>query len=215
MKQKLNRLTLVANSTACKPVQRVAPLALREATTGRLVQIVPRIWAVAETKPTPKTVGPAGFAGTNQVDPLLGAHRSRPEPELAFYRKYTEHMLRRYHYLSLAGGRVPSLVGREVFSNSITSYTVQNFEEAIVFCVDVEKCLARLEPIERAVLKRIVIQGYTHEEAAPMFGVSLCTCKRRYYQAVDTLTIILLETRMLEPFKSCQGGQEAAVGARD
>ena len=35
-------------------------------------------------------------------------------PEMAFYRKYTEAMLRRYMQMSTESGRVPSLLGREL-----------------------------------------------------------------------------------------------------
>ena len=36
-------------------------------------------------------------------------------PELAFYRKYTEAMLRRFVSMSMEAGRVPSLLGKEMF----------------------------------------------------------------------------------------------------
>jgi predicted DNA-binding protein (UPF0251 family) len=111
----------------------------------------------------------------------------------------------------MAGGRVASLLGRELFRGNISNYSVQNFEEVSIFCVDVEKCLGRLTPMERALLKRIAVQQYSQGEAAMGLGISLRSCVRRYHQAVDKLTAIFLETRMLEPLKSCQGGEEAAI----
>ena len=112
----------------------------------------------------------------------------------------------------MAGGRVASLLGRELFRGEISNYSVQNFEEVSIFCVDVEKCLERLTPIERALLKRIAVQQYTQSESAMVLGISLRACERRYPQALDKLTRIFLETRILEPLKSCQGGREVLIG---
>jgi hypothetical protein len=131
--------------------------------------------------------------------------------DLAFYRKYTEGVLRRYLWLSMAGGRVASLLGRELFHGKITNYSVHNYEEVAIFCVDVEKCLGRLTPIERALLKRIAVQQYSFAETSMAFGICLRSCKYRYAAAVDKLTGIFLEARILEPLKSCQEGMEVSL----
>lgn len=79
---------------------------VREGSTGRVVRalpnklMLPRVWAVAEAGKGTET------ASVREV---------RPRVELAFYRKYTEGMLRRYLRLSMNSGRVPSLLGRELF----------------------------------------------------------------------------------------------------
>ena len=41
----------------------------------------------------------------------VGVRPKAPEPQLAFYRKYTEAMLRRYLTMSMEAGRVPSRAG--------------------------------------------------------------------------------------------------------
>jgi len=191
-----------------KAVQRVAVVELREGTTGRVVSMLPRVWAVAENGAdrTDRAMACEPLRRDIVVDPEVGAHRAKTtvEGDIAFYRKYTEGVLRRYLWLSMAGGRVASLLGRELFRGTVSNYSVQNFEEVSIFCVDVEKCLKRLTPMERALLKRIAVQQYSQGEAAMGLGISLRSCIQRYHEAVDKLTKIFLETRMLEPLKNCQ-----------
>jgi len=202
-----SRLALVK-----KGVQRVEELdVVREGSTGRVVSMLPRVWAVADVAAAPCKALPLG----DDVDSAVGVHRGttrQPVPELAFYRKYTEAMLQRYMRLSMACGRVPSLLGRELFRGDVTHYQVHGFDDSVIFCVDVEGCLARLQPVERSMLKRIAVQEYSYAETAAILGLGLRSCKQRYWEALDKLTGILLATRMLEPLKSCQGGKEVSVG---
>lgn len=167
------------------------PVEVMEATTGRVVSTLPKVWAVAETEPV---------------------RQEPPQPELAFYRKYTEAMLRRYLRLSMEAGRVPSLLGRSMFRGNVTRYRVSSFEDVVIFCYDVERCLAELTEMERDLVKRIALQQYTQGEAASMLGMSLRTCIRRYGQAVDHLTAVFLRLRLLEPKVACQECQEGKRG---
>ena len=95
---------------------------IREGSTGRAVATITnalrlrRIWAVAER------VAAAPPEVTPEPD-------EKPAVELAFYRKYTEAMLRRYLRISIQSGRVPSLLGRELFQGNVTSYRVHSFED--------------------------------------------------------------------------------------
>jgi hypothetical protein len=167
----------------------VRRMELREGTTGRPIA-VRRIMAVAEPVRTPAT-------------------EKQPAPpelkvELAFYRKYTEAMLRRYQRLSTQVGRTPSLLGRELFRGSASHYTMTTFEDEIVFCVDVERCVARLQREDRRFIQRIAIQGYTLQEAAPLLGLDFRRCHERYGAALDQLTELFLSGRLLEPLKCCQ-----------
>jgi hypothetical protein len=174
---------------------------VREGSTGRVVARrsnnalnLPRVWAVAES------VAAA-------VPELTPNESSQPKVELAFYRKYTEGMLRRYLRLSMQAGRVPSLLGRELFQGNVTSYRMHSFEDAVIFCFDVEKRLGRLEVMDQQLIKRIALQQYTQGEAAGMLGLSLRNCIRQYGKALDRLPEMFLEAEMLEPLKSCQGGR--------
>jgi len=131
----------------------------------------------------------------------------KPKVELAFYRKYTEAMLRKYLRISIQSGRVPSLLGRELFRGHVSSYKLHSFEDAVIFCFDVEKRLGRLTVMNQQLIKRIGLQEYTQGEAAGMLGLSLRSCIRQYGYALDELTEMFLEAGMLEPLESCQGGR--------
>lgn len=173
---------------------------VREGSTGRVVATLTqalklrRVWAVAER----------AAAAPPELTPET---EDKPKTELAFYRKYTEAMLRRYLRLSIQSGRVPSLLGRELFRGHVTSYRVHSFEDSVIFCFDVEKRLGRLPVMDQQLIKRIALQEYTQGEAAGMLGLSLRNCIRQYGYALDALTEMFLEAKMLEPLKSCQGGQ--------
>jgi predicted DNA-binding protein (UPF0251 family) len=130
---------------------------------------------------------------------VRGVRREEPRPELAFYRKYTEGMLRRYVRMALESGRVPSLLGREIFRGRVTNYRVQSFEDVVIFVYDVESCLKRLDGQQQELIARIGMQEYTQGETAAMLGMSLRTVVRRYAAALDELTAILLEARLMEP----------------
>lgn len=119
-------------------------------------------------------------------------------PELAFYRKYTEAMLRRYMRLSLRVGRMPSLLGNDVFRGRMSTYKVSSFEDAVIFVHDVDKCLKKLDSFSQEMIRRIALQEYTQGEAAGLLGVSLRTIVRRYADAIDTLTQIFVDHRLLE-----------------
>lgn len=172
---------------------------IREGSTGRAVAVMTnalrlrRVWAVAERMAAAPPV----------VEP---EEQEKPAVELAFYRKYTEAMLRRYLRISIQAGRVPSLLGRELFQGNVTSYRVHSFEDGVIFCFDVEKRLGRLTVMNQQLIKRMALQEYSQGEAAGMLGLSLRNCIRQYGYALDELTEMFLEAGMLEPLKSCQGG---------
>jgi len=128
----------------------------------------------------------------------------RAPAEMAFYRKYTEGMLRRYLRLSMEAGKVPSLLGKEMFRGKVTSYRVQSFEDVVIFVHDVEKCLGKLGKLQQQLITRIALQEYTQGETAGMTGLSLRSVGRRYAEALDRLTQIFLQVKLLEPMMECQ-----------
>lgn len=129
-------------------------------------------------------------------------------PGTAFYRTYTEAMLRRYSVLSMESGRVPSLLGREMFRGKVTSYRVHAFDDVVIFVHDVERCIRELTVEQQRLILRVGVQEYTFEEAAQMFRMSLRSLQRRYFQALDELTSIFLRKKLLERIASdpCQEG---------
>ena len=131
--------------------------------------------------------------------------RRKAAPELAFYRKYTEGLLRRYVKMAMEAGRAPSLLGREMFRGKVTNYQVHGFDDVVIFVHDVERCLAKLDSEQQLILERVAMQEYTLGEAAGLVGLPLRTLIRRYGDALDELTEVFLERKLLEPSKSCQG----------
>ena len=150
--------------------------------------VLPIVWATAA--PLPETL---------QVGEQRLLVRGR-----AFYRSYTETILRRYSKMSMEAGRVSSLLGRELFRGDVTSYKVHSFDDVVIFVHDVEKCLAKLDNGQQQLIERIAIQEYSQGEAAEMMGLSLRSVLRRYGEALDRLTQLLLEAGLLYPLKSCQ-----------
>jgi Sigma-70, region 4 len=122
---------------------------------------------------------------------------SRPVADRAYYRRYTEALLRRYQRMSMEAGRAPSLLGRELFRGRVTGYQVHSFDDVVIFVHDVEKCLARLLPEQRHLIERIALQEYTQDETVELTGVERRTMLRRYRDALDRLTSILLEKGLL------------------
>ena len=118
--------------------------------------------------------------------------------EVAFYRKYTEGMLRRYMYRSMEIGRVPALLGEFTFRGKSSSKKGYTFEDAVIFVYDVERCLTRLKPMERALVTRIALQEYTVAETSRMTGLSVRTVLRRYSDALDRLTRVFLQLNLMQ-----------------
>lgn len=123
---------------------------------------------------------------------------SVPVSSLAFYRRYTELLLRRYMQVSMRMGKVPSVLGSCMFRGRVSSRPVQSFEDAVIFVYDIERCMKQLTPEERELIARIALQEYTQAEAAELTGQSLRTLVRRYGEAMDVLTKIFLEKDLLE-----------------
>ncbi len=121
-----------------------------------------------------------------------------PISSVAFYRRYTELLLRRYMQVSMRMGRVPSVLGNCMFRGKVSSYRVTSFEDAVIFVYDVERCLRELNTEESELIARVALQEYTQAEAADLTNQSLRTVVRKYGEAVDRLTRIFLSKNLLE-----------------
>jgi hypothetical protein len=154
--------------------------------------ILPFVWAI----------------GTGQTGlPHLVEDTRRPvEPQMAFYRKYTEAMLQRYVRMTMEAGKVPSLLGQEMFHGNVTNCRVESFDDVVIFLHDVGTCLGKLDEEQQDLISRIALQQYTLGETAKLMGLKPRTVVRRYGLAVDSLTRIFLGVKMLEPLNCCQGG---------
>lgn len=139
------------------------------------------------------------------VDALEGEEQEPIAPGVAFYRKYTEGMLRRYVAMSMEAGRVPSLLGKEMFRAKVTSYEVHSFDDVVIFVHDVERCIEKLDREGQMLIRRIAVQQYSQGEVAEDWGMSLRTVVRRYRDALDRLTRIFLQVKLMDPRLECQG----------
>lgn len=122
---------------------------------------------------------------------------SEPPVSLAFYRKHTENMLRRYLYASMQVGRAPSILSDPVARGWASSRPIRTFEDAVIFVLDVERCLEQLNSLDRQLLSRIVLQEYTQAEAAALVGMSVRAISYKFPRALDRLTEKLLAAGLL------------------
>jgi len=173
--------------------------------------VLPSVQARAEFVPIPPSARRAAVlhrvqasAESAAASELQPEPRRTPRPQLAFYRKYTEAILRRYMRMSLEVGRVPSLLGREMFRAKVSSYRMESFEDAVIFCHDVERCLERLSDNQQYMISQIALRQYNVLEMSEMLGTCRQTIIRQYTRALDRLTAIFLEFEILNPSKCCQ-----------
>jgi len=161
---------------------------------------LPIVWGASSTQavwPDFKKKGPASVGVLQQARPASAKTESRPVVTLAFYRKHTESMLRRYLYASMQVGRAPSILGDSVGRGWVSSRPVRTFEDAVIFVLDMETCLKRLSSLDRQMVSRIVLQEYTQAEAASLLGMSVRAICYKFPQALDRLTEALLDAELL------------------
>lgn len=141
---------------------------------------LPYVWATASEAP----------ARPENTERLTG--------EIAFYRKRTESLLRRYLRVSLAVGRVPSVADGVPFRGRSSNYRLKNFEDVVIFTIDVEKCLSVLEPQALNLVVKIAIQEYLLMEVAEKLCQDSRTVTRTYGAALDRLTVEFLKRKLLD-----------------
>jgi hypothetical protein len=122
---------------------------------------------------------------------------SEPPASLAFYRRHTESLLRRYLYASMQVGRAPSILGDPIGRGWASSRPIRTFEDAIIFVLDIEKCINQLDRLDRQIISRVVLQEYTQVETAGMLGIGIRTISYKYGFAIDRLTEKLLAASLL------------------
>jgi hypothetical protein len=130
-----------------------------------------------------------------------------PEPNLAFYRKYTVALLARYVRTSMEAGKVRSPLGREMLRGKADCIQLESFEDAVIFLHDIDHCLEKLTPDQEHLVTRITLQQFTVGEVSAALGVDPRTLIRRHTRALDRLTRIFLDVKILTPPKHCQGGK--------
>jgi hypothetical protein len=160
--------------------------------------LAPDIAASLASRPAPGWSGIAAEAEPRPPRPLPPeAQAGEPPVSLAFYRRHTESILRRYLYASMQVGRAPSILSDPVGRGWASSRPIRTFEDAVIFVLDVERCLDRLELLDRQLLSRIVVQEFTQAETAVLLGMSTRAISYKLPQALDRLTEQLLESGLL------------------
>jgi len=67
----------------------------------------------------------------------------------------------------------------------------------MIFVHDIEACLQLLPPRAMEIVKRFALQEYTQREAAVLLGMQQKSLGRYYDQALDSLSAILIQRRLL------------------
>jgi hypothetical protein len=137
-----------------------------------------------------------------------------------FYRERTIALLRRYLRLSIEVGRLPSLLGRELFRSKVTSYRMSSFEDAVIFVYDVERALDRIDTFGKQLVAVIIFQDYSQDEAAEILRCARRTVCRQFPETVDKISELFLAGGLLNRLpppppveNSCQGGQSTCFPA--
>jgi hypothetical protein len=118
--------------------------------------------------------------------------------ERRIYRGRTVAMLKKYMRYSLETGRLPSLVGREFFRSTVSKYTMVTFEDRVIFVIDMEKCLNRMDEFSRQVIAKHILQEYDLEETGRLLNCTERTIRRWIPVALDLLSEILLDVGLME-----------------
>ena len=158
---------------------------------------LPLVWAAQNAPLQPQLLASAVHHIRKQLPKPEPAVETEPIATYAFYRKHTENLLRRYLYASTQVGRSPNLLGESVGRGWVSSRRVRTFEDALIFVLDVERCLERLTILDRQMISRVILQEYTHAEAAGLLRISVRTVCNRLPVAIDRLTEALVEADLL------------------
>lgn len=158
---------------------------------------LPLMWAEADLQPETLREGERASTFASRRADAFDNDENLPEISLAFYRKHTEKILQRYLYASMLVGRAPGMLAEPIARGWATCRRVRTFEDAVIFVLDVERCLDRLGPFDRELLGRIALQEYTQAEAADLLGFSVRAISYKYPMALDRLTQLLLKAGLL------------------
>ncbi len=140
---------------------------------------------------------PYVWATVKDRGPERQRNGERPREELAFFRKRTEGLLRRYLRASLSVGRVPSVSENLTLRGRVSSYRIKNFEDVVIFAIDVEKCMKALDPQALHLVVKVALQEYMLLEVAEQLRQDVRTITRHYGEALDQLTVEFLKKKLL------------------
>ena len=131
------------------------------------------------------------------------------EVDLWLYRARTTALLRRYARASVEVGKLPSMLGGEIFRARLTSYAMKSFEDVVIFVADMERALDQLSQFDRRLLTMNVVEGYAVPEVSRLLRSPQRTVERQLTAALDELSLILVRGGILEIELSSRGKTEA------
>jgi hypothetical protein len=148
--------------------------------------------------------------------PLAQAVAQTPRPPstplggFAFYRGKTRALLVRYFNTSMELGRAPCILGRTVWRSRVSRRRRHSLEDMLIFVLDIERCLRRLDPFSQSVIAHMVLEDYTPTQTAFLLHQNRRAIHRAYAAAMDTLTALLLKNSLLPDFpeKLSRGSEE-------
>jgi hypothetical protein len=156
----------------------------------------------------------SGTTTSTQTWNLMGRSELPPsvlygetEIELAPYRRRTIALLRRYARASVEVGRLPSLLGREFFRTRVTSYTMRNFEDIVIFVADMEKAIEKLSIMEKKLLGMNILEEYSIDEIARLLDCHIKTIRRLLPGALDQLSQVLLAGNLMDELPAVMNGR--------
>jgi hypothetical protein len=117
--------------------------------------------------------------------------------EFFLLRPHTRALLRRYYYASLMMSRISCSMRDPTGRGWVSSRPVRSFEDAMIFVIDMERCIKALSLIDQQMLTRVVKQDYTYEETAHLLGCSTRALNYKFPAAIDRLTQRLLAAGIL------------------
>lgn len=154
--------------------------------------------------------------------PVAGPWLDETEIDLWSYRDRTVALLKRYARASVEIGRLPSLLGRECFRARVTSYSMNSFEDIVIFVHDMEQALSKLGPLERKLIAMNVLEEYSQAEIARLMGCTKRWIEVQVPEAIDRVTRLLLESELMRPLpaptrrpETCQEGETGGFSASD
>lgn len=139
---------------------------------------LPYVWAATCSEPEQREYGHVGEG-------------------IQFYRRRTEKILSRYLMASIAVGRVASVMEDVTLRGRASNYHAKNFEDAVIFAIDVENCLRVLDAFALKLVVKIALQDYMISDVAEQLRLSPRTVGRNYGRALDCLSREFLEKGLL------------------
>ena len=102
------------------------------------------------------------------------------------------------------------MLGGEFFRAHLTYHRRYTFEDAVILVYDMERALEQLAHFGQQLIAWIVLQEYSQGEAASLLGCSRRTIARRFPEALDELSEILLRRGLLRRDKGAASEFEEA-----